>query len=86
MASRRTIKAQPRRKQAQEPEMAVAVVSLNGDSSTASPATKNGHAPSFEQIQRRAYELFMARGATHGCDLADWFNAEQELTAGSAAD
>ncbi|MBV8771962.1 MAG: DUF2934 domain-containing protein [Deltaproteobacteria bacterium] len=45
----------------------------------------NVSAPSFEQIQQRAYELFLARGGTHGCDWADWFTAEQELTATSAA-
>jgi AbiV family abortive infection protein len=45
----------------------------------------NVNSPSFEQIQRRAYELFMARGGTHGRDWADWFSAEQELAATSAA-
>jgi AbiV family abortive infection protein len=33
----------------------------------------------IEQIQVRAYELFIARGAAHGHDWADWFRAEQEL-------
>ena len=32
-----------------------------------------------ETIRLRAYELFLARGATHGNDLADWLNAEREL-------
>ncbi|MGH7913905.1 MAG: DUF2934 domain-containing protein [Candidatus Binataceae bacterium] len=32
-----------------------------------------------ELIRARAYELFLARGATHGNDLADWLNAEGEL-------
>jgi hypothetical protein len=26
-----------------------------------------------------AYEIFLARGATHGDDLADWLIAEREL-------
>jgi hypothetical protein len=30
-------------------------------------------------IRKRAYELFLSRGAAHGADLADWFRAEQEL-------
>ena len=34
-----------------------------------------------ETIRARAYELFLARGARHGDDLADWFNAERELRA-----
>jgi len=79
MAPRRTTKTQPRHKQVPEPERIVASVSLNGDSTVSSSAASNGSAPSFEQIQRRAYELFMARGGTHGCDLADWLAAEQEL-------
>lgn len=33
----------------------------------------------LETIRARAYELFLARGATHGADLADWFNAEKEV-------
>jgi hypothetical protein len=38
---------------------------------------------SIEIIRKRAYELFLARGATHGADLADWFEAEQGLRAAS---
>jgi hypothetical protein len=38
---------------------------------------------SIEMIRERAYELFLARGATHGADLADWFEAEQDLHAAS---
>lgn len=33
----------------------------------------------WEQIARRAYERFEARGREHGRDQEDWFNAEQEL-------
>ncbi len=36
---------------------------------------------SIEMIRERAYELFLTRGATHGADLADWFEAEQDLRA-----
>jgi hypothetical protein len=32
-----------------------------------------------EEIARRAYELFMARGGAHGSDLDDWLLAESEL-------
>jgi hypothetical protein len=35
----------------------------------------------IESIRVRAYELFRARGATHGRDLADWLQAERELRA-----
>jgi hypothetical protein len=51
---------------------------------TVSSVARNGASPSFGEIQRRAYELFVARGGIHGCDWADWFTAEQELIATSA--
>lgn len=35
--------------------------------------------PSEEQVRKRAYELFLARGAAHGADLQDWFTAERQL-------
>jgi len=33
----------------------------------------------IEIIRLRAYEFFLARGATHGDDLADWLNAEKQV-------
>jgi hypothetical protein len=33
----------------------------------------------IETIRLRAYEFFLARGATHGNDLADWLNAEKQV-------
>ena len=38
------------------------------------------HRPTAEQIAMRAYELFLARGATPGNDMEDWLQAERELT------
>ncbi len=35
--------------------------------------------PITEAIARRAYELFLARGAQHGRELDDWLQAEREL-------
>lgn len=40
-------------------------VSINGDA---------------ERIAARAYELYLARGGTHGSDWEDWLTAERELT------
>jgi hypothetical protein len=34
-----------------------------------------------EQIEQRAYQLYLDRGGEDGNDLADWFAAERELTA-----
>jgi hypothetical protein len=35
--------------------------------------------PSNEQIARRAYDPFLARGGEHGHDVTDWLQAETEL-------
>lgn len=35
--------------------------------------------PTQEEIERRAYEIFVARGSVHGGDLDDWLQAEREL-------
>jgi hypothetical protein len=35
--------------------------------------------PTQEQIEKRAYEIFLARGGEHGRDLEDWLTAEQEV-------
>ena len=35
--------------------------------------------PTQDQIRRRAYELWIARGCRHGHDLEDWLDAEREL-------
>jgi hypothetical protein len=43
---------------------------------------RNGHA---ERIAVRAYELYLARGGTHGSDWEDWLTAEREL-AGTRSD
>ena len=34
-----------------------------------------------DQIRQRAYEIFLARGATQGQDVEDWLRAERELQA-----
>lgn len=49
---------------------------------TATPAT---HPPvDRDTIARRAYELYLRRGADHGRDQDDWYNAERELVGGQA--
>ena len=35
--------------------------------------------PTFEQIQMRAYEIYIQRSQQHGSDLDDWLQAEKEL-------
>ncbi|MFE8601012.1 DUF2934 domain-containing protein [Archangium violaceum] len=46
----------------------------------ASVSHRNG--PTYEQIARRAYELFVARGGGHGQHEQDWAQAERELKLG----
>jgi Protein of unknown function (DUF2934) len=43
------------------------------------------HVRSEREIAARAYEIFLARGATDGSDLDDWLQAEAELAVGSAS-
>lgn len=38
-------------------------------------------APSHDEIARRAFELFVARGQSDGSDVSDWLRAESELAA-----
>jgi hypothetical protein len=35
--------------------------------------------PAREEIERRAYELYLARGEVHGQDQDDWLQAERDL-------
>ncbi|HYX92558.1 MAG TPA: DUF2934 domain-containing protein [Myxococcaceae bacterium] len=58
---------------------------VRSDSQPASMAPANVLAqprPTHEEIARRAYEIFVARGGEHGHDVDDWLQAERELTLG----
>ena len=37
--------------------------------------------PNREQIERRAYEIYLRRGGVDGSDVTDWTMAEEELKA-----
>ena len=41
--------------------------------------------PAREDVERRAYELYEARGGEPGHDWDDWLQAERELAAGEPA-
>lgn len=45
-------------------------------------AAKPTNRTSHEQIAKRAFELFLARGGQHGRHVDDWVQAERELTTG----
>jgi hypothetical protein len=42
--------------------------------------------PSHDEIARRAYQLYQARGCEHGRDWDDWLQAERELRQGADDD
>jgi hypothetical protein len=44
-----------------------------------------GDVPTHDEIQLRAYRIYVERGGQHGCDLDDWLQAERELTEEHAA-
>jgi hypothetical protein len=67
---------------------------VKGDKTSAPKAVKAGTgttakaasaavtpAPTHEEIAKRAYELYLARGAEHGHAEEDWTRAESELGA-----
>jgi hypothetical protein len=41
--------------------------------------TSTNHAPSREEIRRRAYEIYLERNGLPGDALDDWLRAEREL-------
>ncbi len=47
--------------------------------STQEKPANNG--PDREDIERRAYELYLARGGAEGDAAEDWFQAERDLQA-----
>jgi hypothetical protein len=53
----------------------------NGLSKVRQPSMKqsNGNGVSEDAIARRAYEIYISRGAQHGQDFDDWIAAEREL-------
>ena len=42
--------------------------------------TQNDELPTHEQIQRRAYQIYLEHGFHPGNELTDWLAAEKELT------
>jgi hypothetical protein len=71
---------------AKSPRKRSAKAALNGehspapaDSLVSETAAVAPASATFEQIQKRAYALYLARGAAPGSELNDWLAAEQEL-------
>ncbi len=62
--------------QVQTPETAAAASADDRSFSAGGPAASS---PTREDIARRAYEIYAARGGTDGYDIEDWLQAEREL-------
>ena len=43
------------------------------------PGVNDASGATDDAIAARAYELYQARGGTHGADMDDWLQAEREL-------
>jgi Protein of unknown function (DUF2934) len=57
-------------------------VSLERDATRIQPHSEDAsanHAPSQEEIKRRAYEIYLERNGLPGDELDDWLRAEREL-------
>jgi len=52
-----------------------------GAGNTTMSASAAKSLPSREEIAKRAFELYLARGGEHGHDAEDWAQAESELGA-----
>lgn len=82
MAAKSSSKPTSKRTTKRPPANAATETTTNGVETT---TTTNGsvemRTPSHDEIARRAYELFLARGRQHGQAKEDWLNAERELRA-----
>jgi hypothetical protein len=56
------------------------MASIGGAAPTKSTVDLNaGNVPTSEEIQSRAYQIYMERGGADGSELEDWLQAEREL-------
>jgi Protein of unknown function (DUF2934) len=51
---------------------------MNNPTEKSQPETVSG-VPTGEEIELRAYQIYMERGGAHGQDVEDWVQAEREL-------
>jgi hypothetical protein len=52
-----------------------------GESNSDAQAKQVTRTPTAEEIQLRAYEIYVEPGGIHGFDTDDWLQAELELSA-----
>lgn len=63
-------------------EKMVEKLELPSGGTMAEPTASTG--PGREQIELRAYEIYVQRGRVDGTDVQDWLEAESELIAEAA--
>ena len=51
---------------------------MNNPTETSQPETASG-VPMREEIELRAYQIYIERGGAHGQDVEDWLQAQREL-------
>jgi hypothetical protein len=51
---------------------------MNNPTEKSQPETVSG-VPTGEEIELRAYQIYIERGGAHGQDVDDWLQAESEL-------
>ena len=52
---------------------------MNKPTEKASLESQPQTVPTREEIEVRAYQIYVERGSTHGQDVDDWLQAEREL-------
>jgi hypothetical protein len=57
----------------------MAVKATTAKANGAGGGNAQARSPSFDEIAKRSYELFLARGGLDGHDVEDWLQAEAEL-------
>ncbi len=72
-------RAADRRRVVEEPVTPATQPSTADDRGGAALAAGQNRVVTRETIARRAYEIYTARGGTHGYDIEDWLQAEREL-------
>jgi hypothetical protein len=63
------------------PVPAVKVAPPAAPTQAAAKSTKRGTTPTIEEIQTRAFEIYVSEGCKEGNDLDNWLRAEKELRA-----
>jgi len=58
---------------------------IDASANTASIEHENG-SDLQDRIRRRAYELYLARSGSDGCELDDWLAAEREVLPSASAE